>query len=162
MAPPAPFDQAYRKAVFFITAVIADAVFFTVVAEGFVWWRGPFEGFLRTGSLEPLRLGVYGGALAQMFVIRFLANRPLKPIRIDSEAETLARLWWSTAIVGIDCELILIAGLLLFFATGQRADFYVPAGLALFYLAVFRPRPADWREWIAKATQGGASDDRVL
>lgn len=146
-----------------LTALIAAAMVASVFIYGLVaqviGQSGSLPGY--SGSKEQaqmLRLILFavaiGDSLFSFLIKRFLlaagAGTPEK-MREELVVIVLAqKLQVSTIVVLAFCESVAIIGLVLFFLTGNTADFYILLGLSLALFALHFPRFSKWQEFISE------------
>lgn len=140
--------RAYKSTVKISLAYIADVLIFIVLVEAIRILAAPFNGWWHPSFTGGIRIAVYGWSLAQMFVIRIIANLPLRLYGPTEEAEKFSRLRLSTLIAFALCELIVLLGFFLFLIEGLRKDFYVLTLLSIFYFIVYFPKKKEWEVWL--------------
>ena len=148
--------RGYRLAVIIAVSMIASLLAYGAVVEILKREYAPFEGFSPFPEVEFLRYALFGIAIAEFFLIRFIRNLILSqrvPVKTASSqgnisSPAIQRLYTETVITCALCESVAIYGLVLFLIAGSSADFYTFLVLSLIYFAVYFPRYDQWERWI--------------
>lgn len=138
--------RAHRRAAALCVIYFFDALIYTSVML-IVSSRGSFfQGWGDARSAELYRYVICGAGLVQFFVIRLLANLPLNN-DAEGRREGLKQLLVSAILVYGGCDLVALAGLVLFLLDGARSDFFLMLGLSAVYLLIHFPRERDWKAY---------------
>jgi len=148
--PSTDVKASFEKSVRFGGLMLLDMVLFVVIVEVVWHWKKPFEGLVILASITPIRYGFYVLAMLNFFLVRWVANLPLKEGDTTDISTAIRQLQISVLLTYGTCEVPGALGLVLFFLVGARADFYVFLLITLFTFAVFRPRYGEWEEWVRK------------
>jgi len=142
--------EAYQKTVKYAWALVVDLFLMILAVEIIHRWFKPFEGFFRIQSLDKVRVIFYAVGLAQIFMIKWAANLPLKKDETGNFETAFSQLKMSSFIIYGLCEVTALLGLALFLMDGFRLHFYVFLTFSLFYFVLYFPRFREWEEWVEK------------
>lgn len=132
----------------FFWAYFCDLVIFILIVEAIRIWNGSFHGFLKTYDSRIVRTVLYALAFAQIFVVKWAANLPLKKEEVKQESDALQQLFISSLVTFALCDLVILMGFLLFLLYALRFDFYIFLGLSVFYMVVYFPKRKEWDDYL--------------
>jgi hypothetical protein len=148
MVPQDPLRAQLKPAVLIGAAILASLLIYLVIVEIFRSALGPFRGFAAGAPLQPFRLAAYGAAAVVILSILLLRPRLFPRRGGEDDAAALGRLQRSSVVILVLGEIPATAGLALFLAAGNAADFYKLLFASLVLTFVDFPRRSAWEDWL--------------
>ena len=150
MKPQATTDlqTAYRMSVFITFSMMASLVVYAVVVE-LVNLRA--RALVPVERLDVIRMAVVAVGVLLIPVARVVRGALLRRSPADGLDALLSRLTRASLVASVLSEAPAVLGLVLFFVSGRREDFYILVLVSIVMFALNFPRMSAWKEWLGTA-----------
>ena len=111
-----------------------------------------FQGMMEKFEFPWLRYAFYALGLVQIFVIKFIRETATRSITTVDSKVLINHLQRVSIISAALCEVPAILGFVLFFLSGNTADFYVLLIMSFVLFVLYFPRYTNWEDWTKAKT----------
>lgn len=146
--PLDPIHAAHRRARLIVAAIASSLVAYVMVVEVLIRMQ---PGVAPAVDTRVIRMAFYAVAVVAIFtatVMKGLLLRTAPP----TPAARLMRLQSTTIMSAAFAELPAVLGLVLFFLTRQRSDFYALAVVSAYLLVRHLPQRETWENYVRRGT----------
>jgi hypothetical protein len=144
--------KAYKTSVTLYIAFILSLVVYLIVFMVLKTRIPDFQGMMEKFDFPWLRYAFFALGLVQIFLIKFIRDTATKSITTVDAKTLINHLQRMSMISAALCEVPVILGFVLFFLSGNAADFYVLLVISFVIFVMYFPRYTNWEEWMKAKT----------
>ena len=140
--------RAYQTSLVLYAAFMMSLVIYFVVFEVFEANIPDFRGLMESPELPWLRYAFFILGAMQAIFIKVLREKLMNG-DTTGEVKTLISLLQKVSMISASlCEVPVIFGLVLFFLSGNRGDFYILLIMSFVLFMVYFPKYTNWDLWM--------------
>jgi len=147
---------AHRNTAIICRAMMSSLLVYAIVVEVMAAQNKPFDGFMSTANINPLRYIFWAVGLSQIGLARIVRSLLLAKAASDDMATLGMKLTRCSIITFAFCEVPAILGLVLFLIGGLRTDFYILLSISWGAKFIYFPRYAEWEKWANRSHEGAS------